>query len=310
MKKGVKGPILLLIAALIWGGSFVAQRIGGNLIGPFTFGAFRLLIGALFLRIVLTFTDKLGISEIPPKKEDKKRQFIVGIVCGFFVAVAINLQQVALYIGVPGGKAGFLASLYILIVPIIGIFFKKKCGINVWIAVFIALVGLYFLCMTEGFGFRLGDTLLLLDSLAFAFQIIIIDQFGSKVDGFRLSGMEFLFAGILTFVIALFVEILPYPGGLGEWIKLFANGELWLVLSYMGIASSGIAYTLQVLGQRDTEPTMAALIMSLEAVFAVFAGWLFLKEVLSTKEIYGCAFIFASIIIAQIDIKKANTKFK
>ncbi len=310
MKKGVKGSILLLIATVVWGASFVAQSIGGNILGPFTFAAIRLLIGAVFLHFVMKFTDKIGISSIPPEKTDKKRQFIIGIICGALIAIAINCQQFALYLGVPGGKAGFLASLYILIVPILGFFIGKRSGLNVWIGIGIAVIGLYFLCVSGGFGFQLGDILLFVNSLAFAFQIIIIDKFGKQVDSFRLSGMEFLFAGVLTLIVALFTEIIPYPGGFAEWIKLFANGQLWIVLIYMGIGSSGIAYTLQVLGQKDTDPTVAALIMSLEAVFAVIAGWIILGEVLSTNEFIGCALLLIAIIIAQVKMKKSNTKFR
>lgn len=306
MKTKVRGPILLFIAALIWGASFAMQSIGGKMLGPFTFSAVRLLLAALFLRVAMWITDRVGLSEIPLKKADKKRQFIVGIICGAFIAIALNLQQVALYMGVSSGKAGFLSALYILIVPIIGLFFKKKCGWNVWVGIIIALVGLYFLCVTEGFTFQLGDILLIIDAIALSFQIVTIDLYGNKVDGLRLSGMEFLFAGFITLIIALFKEIIPYPGGFVPFIQQFASLQVWGVLLFMGIAAGGIAYTLQILGQKETEPTIAALIMSIEAVFSVFAGWILLHEELSIKELIGCLLLFAAIVLAQLKFNKTK----
>lgn len=307
MKNQVRGTILLLLASLLWGFAFVAQSVGGKIIGAFTFNAIRLLLGALFLHFAMKITDKVGLSKVPIERPDKKRQFIVGCVCGFCLLIATNLQQVALNAGATAGKAGFLTAMYILFVPLIGLFFKKKCGWNVWVAIAISIVGLYFLCITDGFVFQKADIYLLLDAIAFAMQIVMIDIFGKQVDSLRLSAMQFLFAGVITFIIALFVEIIPYPGGFGSWIALFANGRLWLDLGYLGICSCGIAYTLQILGQKDVAPSLAALIMSLESVFSMLGGWLILKEQLSTRELEGCIFIFAAVIFAQIEFKH-NTK--
>lgn len=308
MNKQVKGSILLFVAALIWGVSLVAQSVGGIILGAYTFNAFRLLIGALFLHFAMKLTDRIGMSEIPQEKPDKKRQFIVGVVCGIFLVIATNLQQVALNMGVSSGKAGFLTALYILIVPIIGLFFKKKCGWNIWVGVGLAIIGSFFLCFNGDFEFRIADLLLIICALGFSCQIVVIDQFGPKVDSLRLSGMQFLFAGVVTFFIALFKEIIPYPGGFGAWLLVLANGKLWISLLYMGVFSCGIAYTLQILGQKDVDSTVAALIMSLESVFSALAGWFILKEGLSTFEFLGCALIFAAVILAQISFKSKSKK--
>lgn len=306
MKKNTKAAssITLLLASLFWGISFVVQSVGGKQLGAFSFNGLRLLLGALVIFILTRFSDNWGISRKPETAEEKKLQLTTGIFCGIFLCIATNLQQVALNLGASTGKAGFLTATYILIVPIIGLLFRKKCGWNVWAAVAIALVGLYFLCVKGEFVLSAPDILLLLCAIGFSLQIIVIDRRGARVDSLRLSGMQFLVAGIITMVPALITEIIPYPGGMNSWLSLWSSGSLWVNFLYMGIVSCGFSYTLQIFGQKGLDPTVASLLMSLEAVFAAISGWIFLQERMSGKELAGCLLIFASVILAQINIGK------
>ncbi|MBR5930402.1 MAG: DMT family transporter [Lachnospiraceae bacterium] len=302
--KTTSSVILLFLAALIWGFSFVAQSDGGMALGAFSFNGLRLLYTALVLRFVMFVTDRIGISHSPVSPADKKRQLFAGIVCGIFLFIATNFQQVGLNLGASAGKAGFITSMYILMVPLIGLFFRQKISWNIWVAVAIALVGLYFLCVHGSFAFSPPDVCLILGALGFAGQILTIDRYGNHVDSLRLSGMQFLTAGFLTVVIAVIFEIIPSQGGFLGWVEPLTHWKMWLELSYMGILSGGIAYTLQIFCQKKLNPTIASLIMSFEAVFSALAGWLLLNQRLSTREIIGCVIMFAAVIIAQIRFHK------
>ena len=294
------GTLALLAASLFWGISFVTQSVGGKQLGAYTFNGFRLLLGALVLFIITRFSDRFGLSRKPVTREEKRLQFSTGLLCGIFLCIATNLQQVALNLGASAGKAGFLTAMYILMVPLIGLLFRQKCGWNVWAAVGLALIGLYFLCVKGEFVLETPDILLLLCALGFSLQIITIDRRGSRVDSLRLSGMQFLVAGVITLVPALILEILPYPGGFSSWISLWNSGSLWINFLYMGIMSCGVSYTLQIIGQKGLEPSLAALLMSLESVFAALSGWIILGEKMTGKELAGCAVIFGAVILAQI----------
>lgn len=302
--RKLRSSMILLLASLIWGISFVTQSLGGKALGAFTFNGLRLLMGALMLFVVTRFSDRINLSRKPVTKEEKIRQFTTGLLCGIFLCIATNLQQVALNLGSTVGKAGFLTATYILMVPLIGLFFRQKSRWNIWAAVAIALVGLYFLCINGAFVFSTPDILLLLCALGFSLQIIIIDRRGGEVDSLRLSGMQFLVAGIITMVPALIFEIIPYPGGLSSWVLQFDSGGLWVNLLYMGIMSCGVAYTLQIIGQKGMEPAAASILMSLEAVFSLLAGWVILKEKLSLREIFGCFLIFIAVILTQLPAPK------
>jgi len=304
IKSKTANVLLLFLGALIWGVAFVVQIDGGTSVGPFTFNSIRLLLTALVLKVIITISDNKGFSKAPAVTADKKKQFIVGIVCGAFLFIATNFQQVGMSLGAGAGKSGFLTSMYIILVPIIGVFFKKKCPWTVWVAVGIALVGLYFLCVKGEFVLSLPDAFLLLCSVGFAGQIVTIDLFVNKIDALRLSGMQFLFAGFVSLVIAIFAEAIPYDGGFGAWVMSLANGKLWLEFAYMAILSGGVAYTLQIICQKNLNPTLASLIMSFESVFSAIAGWVFLKQGLSTREAIGCVVMFAAVIIAQLDFSK------
>ena len=305
-KSTLPSVLLLFLAALIWGFSFVVQSDGGVALGAFSFNGARLLLTALVLRIVITITDKLGISSKPVNPADKKRQFFAGIVCGLFMFIATNLQQVALNLGASAGKAGFITSLYILLVPIIGLFFRQKIHWNVWVAVGVAIIGLYFLCVNGGFDFAPADICLLLCALGFAGQIVTIDRYGKRVDSLRLSGMQFLAAGVLTSIVAVVYEIIPFEGGIRAWVQPLLQGKMWMELLYMGVMSGGVAYTLQIFCQKRLKPTPASLIMSFEAVFSAISGWLILQQRMSGREIIGCLIMFVAVIVAQIPVTRRS----
>ncbi len=303
-----RNSLLLGFAAIVWGISFVIQQIGGMALGAYTFNGTRMLIGAAAVYIAVLFLDKAGYTHKPKNKQEDKKLWLTGIACGIFLSVATNLQQVALNTGVAPGKAGFLTAVYILLVPILGLFIGRKCGWNIWIAVGVALVGLYFLCINGEFVLQFGDLLLLSCALGFSIQILIVDKFGKDVDGLRLSVIEFLVTGVSTMIIAVFTEIIPFDGGFVGWISQFASSKIWLSLLYMGLGSCGIGYTLQIIGQKDLNPTLASLIMSLESVFSVIAGFVFLKTEMTTREIIGCVLMFAAICLAQINFRKKTSK--
>lgn len=293
----LKGNLILLLTALIWGCAFVAQSVSMDHIGPFTFQCTRSLMGALVLVPVFLIIDskkKKSGTYIPPSKEDKQTQFIAGIICGVIMTVAGNLQQIGMQY-TTAGKAGFITAMYILIVPILGLFLKKKVGLKLWGCVGIALCGLYLLSVTDGFSsINKGDIYVLLCAVAFAFHILAVDHFVERVDGVRLSSMQFLVCGILSGIMMLLTETPTLEG-------LTAAG---VPIAYAGIMSCGIAYTLQIVGQKYTNPTMASMIMSLESVFAVLGGMVLLREIPTLREAIGCTLMFVAIIIPQLPERK------
>lgn len=298
----LRHSLLLVLAAFIWGVAFVAQSTGGDIVGPYSFNSVRMLIGGCVLMPVIAFIDRVKPSPRKPEsREDWKLLLKGGIACGSVLFVASSLQQVALYLGSGAGKAGFLTACYILLVPILGLFLKKKCGINVWIGVLLTLTGLYLLCMNGSLSLQLSDVLLLLCALCFAVQILLVDHFSPLVDGVRLSSIQFLTCGIIGIVPMVISEMKPWmAGGLNAWAGSFAGWDVWIPLLYAACLSSGVAYTLQIVGQEGLNPTVASLLMSLESVFSVLAGWVILKETMSGKELMGCVLIFGAIILAQI----------
>ena len=288
-----KNPVLLLITAMIWGVAFVAQSVGMDYIGPFTFNCVRNIIGGVVLIPCIWFLNKWKEKDSPKedkeKIEDKKTLLIGGICCGIALCLASNMQQIGIqYTTV--GKAGFITALYIVIVPIIGVFLKKKCGMQVWIGVAVALAGFYLLSVKEGFKLEAADTYLLCSAVLFSIHILVIDYFSPKTDGVKMSCIQFFVCGILSGVVMLFRETPSME-------SIF---EAWIPILYAGILSCGVAYTLQIVGQKDFNPTIASLILSLESVFSVLAGWIILKQALTGREIAGCILIFCAIILAQI----------
>lgn len=298
-KTQVKNSLLLLLTATIWGVAFVAQRVGMDYVGPFTFNSVRNFIGALVLIPCIFILNKINPSEKKTltKEEQKvstKTLIIGGICCGTLLALASSFQQLGIqYTTV--GRAGFITACYIVIVPILGLlFFKKKCSPAIWVAVALSLVGLYLLCITDGFSIGKGDLLVLICAIFFSLHILVIDHFSPLVDGVKMSCIQFFVCGILCGIPAL----------LFETIELVSLLNAWMPILYAGVLSCGVAYTLQIIGQKNMNPTVASLILSLESCISVLAGWVILEQKLTIRELSGCVLMFAAIILAQLPEKK------
>lgn len=295
----IRQSLLLLLTATIWGVAFVSQSVGMDYVRPFTFNAVRSLIGAAVLIPCIAVLKKLQKKDETQeihKKEDKKTLLAGGICCGVILALASSFQQFGiLYTTV--GKAGFITAMYIILVPVFGIFLKKRVGLRMGVSVVIAVAGLYLLCMTESLRFERGDILVLICALIFSFHIMVVDHFSPLVDGVKMSCIQFLTCGILC-GICMFLFEEP------EMSMLLAA---WKPILYAGVMSCGVGYTLQIVGQKGMNPTVASLIMSLESVISVLAGFVLLGEVLSKRELFGCVLMFAAIILAQLpDRKRAS----
>lgn len=290
---------------MIWGCAFVAQKKGGENI-PFTFNSIRSFVGGIVLIPAIFILDKIGLTRGKPKNAKERKTLIIGgILCGLALCVASNLQQLGMYYGSEASKASFLTTLYILMVPILGLFVKKKCPGNVWVGVVVALVGMYLLCVKENLtDIKGSDLLLIATAFVFSLHIIIIDYFTPKVDGVRMSCIQLFVAGVLTMIPAYFFDIRLMVGSMGEWSQILMSRDIWISILYAGIMSSGVAYTLQIIGQNKLNPAVAALIMSFESVFGTIASWIILGERLSFKECLGCTLIFVAVVIAQLRFKK------
>ena len=293
MNKRIISNILLLVTALIWGSSFVAQK-AGTVLEPFTYNGIRTLVGGISLVPVILILSKVGkdkSAEAVPK--DKKSLIIGGIVCGTFLAIASNLQQFGMYFDADAGKAGFITALYIMIVPILGMFLGKRVRPLVWFCILLGACGFYLLTIAgKGVGLTIekGDLFILLCAVLFSCHILAIDHFSPKCDGVKLSCLQFFVAGGLSFVMMLIFE----SPSLSQIL------ECWFPIIYAGVFSCGIAYTLQVVAQKNAEPTAASLILSLESVFAVISGAILLGERMTGYEILGCIVIFVAVILAQL----------
>lgn len=298
MKQQIKSSLILLLTATIWGVAFVAQSVGMEYIGPFTFNAIRCVLGGLVLiPVILVLKKKKETGAENQEKEDKKTLWTGGIACGVILCIASNLQQFGI-MEASVGKSGFFTALYIVMIPVIGIFIGKRPGIKLWFCVALAVVGMYLLCMKDGsFTIERADIMLLLCALAFSFHILVVDYFSPKVDGVKMSCIQFLVCGVLSAVGMLFTETPDIPNIQAAWLPLL----------YAGLLSCGVGYTLQILGQKGINPVIASLIMSLESVISALAGWVILGQVLSPKEILGCVLMFVAIIITQIPIGNKKT---
>lgn len=294
-KTNLKSPLLLFLAAVIWGVAFVAQSVGMEYVGPFTFNAIRSVIGGIVLIPCIFFLDSRKEKREPEDSWSNKTLLTGGICCGVCLCIASNLQQIGIsYTTV--GKAGFITAMYIVMVPVLGIFLKKRIGMKVWVSVALAVAGLYLLCMTEKLTLGKGDAYVLLCALFFSFHILTIDHFSSRVDGVKMSCIQFLVSGILSGILMFALE---KP-------ELGAILSAWMPILYAGVMSCGVAYTLQIVGQKDMDPTVASLILSLESVVSVLAGWALLHQSLSARELLGCGVMFAAIILAQLPDRKSK----
>lgn len=296
--KALVSSLLLTLAAFIWGTAFVAQSEGLKEIGNFTFLCLRSCLAVVVLTPVSFMIMKRNRKTIGngPHNENKtffsKRLILGGILCGSSVCLASLVQQYGIMYSTVG-KAGFLTTLYILIVPLLGLFLKRNVKPILWVCIVIATCGMYFLCVTEAGGISIGDGLLILCAFLFAVQIMIVDHFVQTVDGVRLSLVQFFVSAVIS-AIGMFLFEHPDP---------VAIASAWFSVFYAGVMSSGIAFTLQIVAQKNLNPTVASLLMSLESVFAALAG-AFFGERLSGSEIFGCALVFVAIILAQLPIEK------
>ncbi len=306
MIRKMRGEFMLFITALIWGVSFVAQRSGMDYIGPFTFNGIRCFIGALVLLPVIITFDRQRRRRLSAENETKeakseekaakKNLILGGLLCGLIFFISSSLQQIGM-VYTTAGKAGFITALYIVIVPILGIFLKQKVRSILWFCVVLATAGLYLLCIKEGFSIGKGDLLVVLCAFGFSIHILLIDHFSPKVDGVKLSCIQFLICGILSMPFMVAFETI-------NWTNII---NCWLPILYAGVMSCGVAYTLQVIAQKYTEPTVTSLILCLESVFAVIGGIIILNEQISMRETLGCIIMFAAILLAQVPAKKKVT---
>lgn len=312
-KTQIRNSLLLLLTATIWGTAFVAQSVGMDYVEPFTFTFARSIVGGVvlipcigFLRWLKKRENKLDVSAdaegVDSAAQDgnaganrpfvTKAELIGGICCGLALCAASNFQQIGM-VSTTVGKAGFITALYVVIVPILGLFFKKKVSFVVWICVALSVVGLYLLCMPKGaFTLAYGDLLVLICAILFSAHILIIDHFSPQGDGVVIACIQFFVCGIVSGVIMLFVE---QP----NMANILAAA---LPILYAGVLSSGVAYTLQIVGQKDMNPTIASLILCLESVVSALAGWVILHQALSAREMLGCVLMFAAIVLAQVPI--------
>ena len=283
-----------ILAAFIWGTAFVAQDLCADSIGAFAFNATRYFIAVLALLVVILISDKLKKNKptltAQEKKAADKQLWLGGLCCGAALAIASNFQQAGLVAGTDAGKAGFITALYVVLVPVFGLFFKRKVSLPTWIAVVLSVVALYLLCIKGDFSLAPGDLLVLVCAVCFAVHILVIDHFTAYCDGVKLSCLQFLFAGIIS-TICMFIF---------EDVDFAAILSCALPLLYVGIFSCGVGYTLQILAQKDSNPTVVTILLSLESVFAVIAGAIILKQQMTVREYIGCAIMFAAVILAQI----------
>lgn len=296
--KQLRGGAMLMLTALIWGTAFVAQSVGMDYLGPCAFTATRNFIGCVALLPVIALASRLRSGAQPEEAAPapgKKALFGWGAACGLLLGGATLLQQAGMQTA-SAGKAGFLTALYIVIVPVLGIFLGRRPGLKVWMGVVLALVGAYLLSVKGGAGIASGDLLVIASAVVFSLHILVIDSVPTGMDGVRLSCVQFLVAGAFALVLALFLETFTWRDILSAWVPLL----------YTGVVSSGVGYTLQILGQRTVNPTVACLILSLESVFAALAGWAILGQALSLRELFGCALVFVAVILAQLPRKKGR----
>ena len=291
-KRAMRGNLLLLLTAMIWGSAFVAQRVGMDSVGPFTFNGVRSLLSAAVLLPVIWLREKKRPREESPT--EKRTLLLGGLLCGVCLCAGSTLQQFGL-VYTTAGKAGFITALYVVLVPVASLFLGKRSRAATWIGVALAAAGLYLLCVSGSLSMNRGDLLTMLCAVCFCAHILVIDRVSPHVDGVKLSCVQFFVSGTIGLVCALCTEKI-------EWRALL---DCAAPILYAGVLSGGVGYTLQIVAQKDTDPTLASMIMCLESVFSVVFGALLLGERMTGREITGCALMFAAIVLAQLpDAKK------
>ena len=303
MKKRT-ATLLLLITAMVWGMGFVAQDVAADALGPFSFNGTRMLLAAVALLPVVAVMDRRAVkngtadaagtgSGVPFRQMtayQRKRLLLGGAACGLTLTMGSVLQQTGITMGTAAGKAGFITALYIVLVPVAGLLFGKRPGRAVWLAVALCVAGLYLLCIQGSLTLDPGDGMLMLSALAFMAHILVVDHFSTQSDCVKMSCLQF-FTGALLCLLCSAIWEKP------SWQAIQAA---WMPVLYAGVMSCAVGYTLQIIGQRDADPTVASLVMSLESVFAVLAGWVILGDTLSGRELAGCALMMTGIVIAQL----------
>ena len=292
MNQRLRANLLLLLTALIWGVAFVAQDVAMDHLPPFTFNGSRMVLGGLVLLPVVFFQNR---KKEKPSRDSRKRLWKAGFWCGLMLFLGSSFQQIGIQ-QTSAGKAGFVTALYIVLVPLLGLFRGKRVRFLLWAAVALCTVGLFLLCVTGTLTIHTGDLFLLLCAFAFAGHILVVDHFNAKTDPMAMSCLQFFICGEFSLMMALLLEKPTVSGFTASLIPIV----------YAGVFSGGVGYTLQILGQRNTDPTVASLILCLESVFAVLAAWILLGDVLSLRELTGCAFMFAGILLAQLPEKKTK----
>lgn len=295
--KQLKNSGLLALTALIWGVAFVAQSVGMDYMGPFTFNAVRFMLGGVVLVPCMFLIRRINREDHLIRPDQLKAGIIGGGLCGLGLFAGSILQQFGI-MHTTVGKAGFITSLYILIVPLMGLFLHKKAPVKIWVSVAVAMAGMYMLCVTEGLRIGRGDFYVFLGAIAFSIHILIIDYVSPKASGVFLSCIQFFTAGAISGILMLIFETPRISDITAAWIPVL----------YAGIMSCGVAYTLQVVAQKYVNPVVACLILSLESVFSLLAGWVLLKQVLSARELFGCVLVFSAIVLAQIPEKRVMPK--
>jgi len=294
-----KSNLLLLLTAAIWGFAFVAQRVGMEFVGPFTFNGVRFALGACSL-IPLILYYKKSSQDTGKRPHELKCVVGAGLLAGLVLFLGATLQQIGL-VYTTAGKAAFITCLYIVLVPMLGIFLKQYISISTWFGCLLAILGLYLLCVKENFLISYGEFLELVGAFFWAIHILVIDRFAKKVDILKLSFVQFMTCSILSLITALFIES----------ISIEALGQALVPILYGGIFSVGIAYTLQVVGQKNAEPSHAAIILSMETVFAAIGGWIILNEKLGIQELLGCAIMLVGMLLSQLqNIKSLQSSKK
>lgn len=312
--RQLRNSLLLTLTAAIWGAAFVAQSEGSQYMGSCTFTGLRSLIAAAALWIVIRITDrrrprvKPGVTDDVKSGPDSASRasrglWQAGIICGVLLCIASLVQQEGIAQGTGAGKAGFITATYIVLVPIFNYFLlRRRTGWTLWLGVAIGLAGLWFLCMDSAFSVQRSDLLVLLCAVAFTFQILAVDQFSPRYDALKLSAIQFLTCGVLASVLMVFIDIVPV--GFAAWAEPFTSKDAWIPLLYAAILSSAVGYTLQIVGQKGLNPTLASLLMSTESLFAVLAGWLILHQRLTPREMLGAALMAVAIVLAQLAPQK------
>ena len=298
MTRQMRANLLLVLTAFIWGVAFVAQDVAAEALPPLSFNALRMAVAAIALTPTVWFAgrknEKLQWKSMTAP--ERKTLLLGGVCCGVMLALGSAFQQLGISLGTGAGKAGFITALYIVLVPLIGAIGGKRAGRLVWIAVLLSAAGLYFLCMQGSFSIDPGDGMLILCALSYSGHILVVDHFSRRTDCFKMSWIQFAVCALICALGAMLFEAPTWAGVRACVIPIL----------YAGVLSGAVGYTLQILAQRDAEPTVASLLMSLESVFAVLAGWVILGDALSLRELAGCLLMMGGIVLAQLPDKRTN----